>query len=77
MKRHHYTDEQLADFWRKDLLVDADCARRQAASGPFYPDKGISRQSLLDYAQECEQRAARPIPAQFARSSVPRPAISP
>lgn len=73
MKRQHYTDEQLADFWKRDLLNDAACARRQAESGPFYPSNGITRQSLLDYAQECEQQAARPIPAQFAHSLVPPP----
>lgn len=71
MKRHHYTDSQLAAAWQRDLLNDAKCAREQAESGPFYPDRDITRQSLLAYAAKCEQEAMLPIPAQFAHSMVP------
>lgn len=46
----HYTPEELDDFALRDLIVDAECSERQAVDGPYYPDKGITRESLLWYA---------------------------
>lgn len=70
MKRHYYTPEQLADAWKSDLLNDARCATEQAFEGPFYPERGITRESLLACAAECLQKAGEPIPPQFAHSQV-------
>ena len=67
--RARYTPAQLADFWKQDLLADAKHSRAQAENGPFYPDKGITCESLLAYAVECEEGAKQPIPAQFARQA--------
>lgn len=36
-----------------DLLSDARCAERQAVEGPFYPDRGITTDSLKSYAAKC------------------------
>ena len=52
-----YTQEELADFKIQDLLNDAFVAERQAADGPYYPDKGINRESLLLYAAKCRKEA--------------------
>jgi hypothetical protein len=38
-----------------DLRSDAKGAREQALNGPFYPEKGITAESLLAYAERCEK----------------------
>jgi len=43
----------------RDLLSDAVSAEAQAADGPFYPDRGITRESLLAYAANCRAKAER------------------
>lgn len=48
------------DAWRSDLLADAVFAETQAADGPFYPDRGITAETLLAYAAECRAKAADP-----------------
>jgi len=57
--RTRYTDAQLLQFSIDDQLRDAAAAERQAAEGPFYPDRDITRESLLAYAAECRATAAR------------------
>jgi hypothetical protein len=42
---------------RADLLSDARAARLQARQGPFYPERGITAESLLAYAQRCRKAA--------------------
>ena len=51
-----YTETELADFITLDLIRDAEFAERQAINGPYYPEKGITRESLLVYAAECRQK---------------------
>lgn len=69
MKRIAYTPEQLSEAWRLDLLADARSNREQAEIGPFYPDRGITREALLSWAEENERQAGLPIPRQFAFNS--------
>ena len=54
-----YTREQLDDAALSDLLSDARQSREQADTGPFWPDRGITRESLIAYAEKCEARAAQ------------------
>lgn len=68
-KRTRYTPAQLESAWHSDLRTDAECSEQQAENGPFYPEKGITRESLLAYASECRAKLGQPIPAQFARQS--------
>lgn len=42
-----------------DLLNDARCSEEQAVNGPFYPDRGITSESLKAYADKCRATAAR------------------
>lgn len=42
-----------------DLVNDMHCAERQADEGPFYPDRGITRESLLSYAGKCRLQIAQ------------------
>ena len=58
MPKQHYSKEELAESWRRDLIADADFAERQANEGPFYPEKNITRESLLAYAAKCRAEAA-------------------
>jgi hypothetical protein len=57
-----YTTEQLAEAWRADLMSDARSNRDQAENGPYYPDRGITRENLLKWAEENERQAGVPIP---------------
>lgn len=66
--RKYYTNDELADAWKADLLNDARCAAQQAESGPYYPEKGITRESLLAYAAKCFDDAGKPIPVEFAHN---------
>ena len=52
-----YTASQLSEARRRDLLNDAETAERQAAQGPLYPERGITKESLLAYAAECRIKA--------------------
>ena len=54
-----YTEKELDSAAISDLLSDARCSERQAANGPFYPEKGITKESCLAYAAECREKAAR------------------
>lgn len=55
-----YTHEQLVAAWQADLLADAEHAEKQAITGPFYPDRDITPQTLRAYALHCRQQADRP-----------------
>lgn len=67
---HYYSPEELSVAWKLDLLNDANHAREQAVTGPFFPENDITSASLIKYAEECEAQAKQPIPAQFARSKI-------
>ena len=56
--RQHYTADQLFDMARDDQQRDAIHAEGQACNGPFYPDRGITAESLLAYAAECRAAVA-------------------
>jgi len=56
-KPHKYTRKELESLLVDDLMRDADSAERQAVTGPFYPEKGITKESLMDYANECREKA--------------------
>jgi hypothetical protein len=53
-------DESQVSAWVADLLSDAAFAEKQAAEGPYYPEKGITPETLLRYAAECREQAADP-----------------
>lgn len=59
MRKQHYTPEQLDEFAIADLLNDAVCSERQVADGEFYPENGVTRESLLQYAADCRSKIAR------------------
>jgi len=50
-----YTDAQLLSAKIADLQADIDFAEKQAVNGPFYPEKGITKESLSNYANECRK----------------------
>jgi len=52
-----YTEAELNDAYIRDLLNDARCSEEQAVEGPFYPEKGITAESLLAYAAKCRAEA--------------------
>jgi hypothetical protein len=52
-------ESQVSD-WVLDLLSDADHAERQAVDGPFYPERGITPESLRAYASACRVCAKDP-----------------
>ncbi len=41
------------------LIEDIRRNRRQASHGPFYEQSGVTRESCLEYALECEKRLAK------------------
>ena len=48
-----YTQKELDDAAIADQLADARHAEEQSLTGPFYPERGITAESLLDYAARC------------------------
>lgn len=58
-KKHHYTMEELDAAAMADVIRDAEFAERQAINGPYYPERGISRESLLAYGAKCRIEAER------------------
>jgi len=52
-------ESQISD-WVLDLRADIANAEKQAASGPFFPERGITRESLLAYANTCRVQLASP-----------------
>jgi len=57
LKKYHYTGQELKDAAIADLINDAVQAEDQAENGPFYPERGITKESLLAYAKKCRQEA--------------------
>jgi hypothetical protein len=55
----HYTADELENAALRDLLTDADSSERQAIDGPFFPDRGITSETLKAYAAECRAKAER------------------
>lgn len=55
----HYTREELDNAALWDLLNDAKNAEEQAADGPYYPEKGITKESLIAYAGKCREAAEK------------------
>ena len=43
-----------------DLKSDIRQAEEQAKNGPFYPEKGITRESCLAYAEDCREKLKDP-----------------
>ncbi len=54
-----YTASQLDLAALQDLAADACSSERQAYEGPFYPERGITRESLLAYAAKCRAKIER------------------
>ncbi len=54
-----FTTQELDNAALADLLNDARCSEEQAVSGPFWPDRGITSESLLRYAADCRVKAER------------------
>ncbi len=50
-----YDQSQLDDAALADLRADAEQSERQAVEGPFYPDRGITAESLRAYAAKCRE----------------------
>ena len=46
-------------FINQDLLNDAKCSREQSENGPYFPERGITKESLIKYAEECEFKVRR------------------
>ena len=57
--KHGYTPEELDQGALRDLICDAEQSERQAIEGPFFPEKGITRESLLAYAAKCRASVER------------------
>lgn len=53
-----YTAEELDNAAVRDLISDAEGAEHQAQHGPFYPDRGITAESLSAYARKCRDKIA-------------------
>lgn len=51
--------EELDNAALRDLLSDAVAPEEQAAAGPFWPERGITAESLLAYAAKCRAKAER------------------
>ena len=56
---NRYTAEELDNAALRDLLADAASSDQQAIAGPFYPDRGITAESLNAYAAKCRAQAER------------------
>lgn len=55
----HYTAQELDDAALWDLRVEVETSRHQAEHGPFYPDRGITSESLTAFAEKCERMIER------------------
>jgi hypothetical protein len=54
-----YSEAEQVSAIKADLLRDAHYSEEQAANGPYYPDRGITKESLLAYAADCRTTAAK------------------
>ena len=50
-----YTNEELDSAAIADLRADMTGSLRQADDGPYYPECGITADSLRAYAEECRR----------------------
>lgn len=57
--RENYTRDQLDQFALDDLRIDAEGSERQAVEGPFFPERGITKESLLAHAGKYRRIIAR------------------
>tara|TARA_R110000850_G_C9996151_1_gene468162 strand:+ start:5941 stop:6351 length:411 start_codon:yes stop_codon:yes gene_type:complete len=55
---HVFTIERTPNE-REALIEDIRRNRHQAQHGPFYEQSGVTRESCLEYAIECEKRLAK------------------
>lgn len=53
--KQRYSWSQQVEFYRQDLLSDAEHSEQQAAEGPYFPN--VTRESLLAYAADCREEA--------------------
>jgi hypothetical protein len=76
--RVEYTGKQLDDYAMDDLRADAEQSEHQAEHGPFWPDRGITRESCLAYAADCRAKLARYATGGAHRAvlGLPDPAVS-
>lgn len=51
--------EELDRDALRDLISDAEQSERQAAEGPYFPERGITREELLAYAARCRTAIER------------------
>ncbi len=58
--RHHYTREEQIEAWKLDLIADIEHSEHQAEHGPFYPERGITPESLRAYAENCRRMLEEP-----------------
>ena len=54
-----YTESELDAAALADLLADATSAEQQSTDGPFYPERGITCETLREYAAKCRAAAWR------------------
>ena len=59
MARQHYTSAELDAFAIDDLIIDMQNSLNQSANGPFYPDIGVTAESLREYAEQCRLNIER------------------
>jgi hypothetical protein len=52
----HYTADELDHWAIRDLEADVEQSEQQAVNGPFFPDRGITAESLLAYAAKCRAK---------------------
>lgn len=56
---NRYTAAELDALALDDLRRDAEQSEEQAAAGPYYPERGITAESLRAYAGRCRAALAR------------------
>lgn len=54
-----YTEDELDQAALADLETDIRCAEDQARNGPYYPEKGLTREGLTEYAAKCRAKLER------------------
>lgn len=58
--KQRYSWAEQVEFYRQDLISDAEHSEKQAESGPYFPN--VTRESLLEYAADCREQAKDPEP---------------
>jgi len=57
LDRIEYSEVQLVVMEVLDLLADIEHAINQSENGPLYPERGITKESLIQHALKCIARA--------------------